>query len=232
MWWKQRKQCFRYRQEVHAHLLPDLDDGVKTLEEAIEIVGKLKSLGIERFSLTPHVAFPHIPNNRKTIGEALKLLQEACPGLVAEAGAEYRVTEEVVKLGEQSEILPFHKHYVLIENSFLGESVHLKPLIFLLRSKGFIPVLAHPERYLYYKDDFIEKCLEFRRLGCLLQLNLLSLAGYYGWEAEKLAWKLLKTGLVSFIGSDCHNREYANALEEFLYSRPAGKLNEYTFLNK
>ncbi len=86
--------------------------------------------------------------------------------------------------------------------------------------------------YLYYKDDFIEKCLEFRRLGCLLQLNLLSLAGYYGWEAEKLAWKLLKTGLVSFIGSDCHNREYANALEEFLYSRPAGKLNEYTFLNK
>lgn len=232
MWWKQCKQCFRYRQEVHAHLLPGLDDGVKTLEEAVEIVGKLKSLGIEHFSLTPHIAFPHIPNTRKTIGEALKLLQEACPQIILEAGAEYRVTEEVVKLGEQTELLPFHKHYVLIENSFLGESVHLKPLIFLLRSKGFIPVLAHPERYLYYKDDFIEKCLEFRHLDCLLQLNLLSLAGYYGWEVEKLAWKLLKTGLVSFVGSDCHNKEYAKALKEFLYSRPAGKLNEYTFLNK
>lgn len=232
MWWKQRKQYFKYRQEVHAHLLPGLDDGVKSLNEAVTVVGKLRGLGIEHFSLTPHIAFPHVANGKEAIGTALKALRQACPEVFLEAGAEYRITEEVVKLAGQNEILPFHQRYVLIENSFAGESVYLKQVIFLLKNKGFLPVLAHPERYLYYKENFIEICREFRNLNCLLQLNLLSLAGFYGKETEKMAWKLLKSGLVGFVGSDTHNMEYAGCLEDFLHSRVSGKLNDYTFLNQ
>lgn len=231
-WFGGHKQYFSYRHDMHAHLLPGLDDGVKTLEEALKLLIKMRGLGIERFSLTPHIAYPAMPNTKKDIQTALAILQEACPDIPIEAGAEYRVGEEVFQLAEEGKMLPFHQQYILIENSFLAESIHLESLIFLLRSKGFIPVLAHPERYKFYYSHFLNKCQDLIRKGCLLQLNLLSLAGFYGKETEKIAWQLLKSGMVSFVGSDVHHLNYAEALEDFLYSRTADKLNSYTLLNR
>lgn len=231
-WFGGHKQYFSYRHDMHAHLLPGLDDGVKTLEEALKLLEKMRGLGIERFSLTPHVAYPAMPNTGEDIQTALAILQKACPDIPIEAGAEYRVGEEVFQLAEEGKMLPFHQQYILIENSFLAESIHLESLIFLLRSKGFIPVLAHPERYKFYYSHFLNKCQDLTRKGCLLQLNLLSLAGFYGKETEKIAWQLLKSGMVSFVGSDVHHLNYAEALEDFLYSRTADKLNSYTLLNR
>ena len=192
----------------------------------------MRGLGIERFSLTPHVAYPAMPNTGEDIQTALAILQKARPDIPIEAGAEYRVGEEVFQLAEEGKMLPFYQQYILIENSFLAESIHLESLIFLLRSKGFIPVLAHPERYKFYYSHFLNKCQDLIRKGCLLQLNLLSLAGFYGKETEKIAWQLLKSGMVSFVGSDVHHLNYAEALEDFLYSRTADKLNSYTLLNR
>ncbi|WP_298612740.1 CpsB/CapC family capsule biosynthesis tyrosine phosphatase [uncultured Odoribacter sp.] len=231
-WFRGHKQYFSYRHDMHAHLLPGLDDGVKTLEEALKLLEKMRGLGIERFSLTPHVAYPSMPNTGEDIQTALAILQKARPDIPIEAGAEYRVGEEVFQLAEEGKMLPFHQQYILIENSFLAESIHLESLIFLLRSKGFIPVLAHPERYKFYYSHFLNKCQDLIRKGCLLQLNLLSLAGFYGKETEKIAWQLLKSGMVSFVGSDVHHLNYAEALEDFLYSRTADKLNSYTLLNR
>lgn len=231
-WFGSHKQYFSYRHDMHAHLLPGLDDGVKTLEEALKLLEKMRGLGIERFSLTPHVAYPAMPNTGEDIQTALAILQKARPDIPIEAGAEYRVGEEVFQLAEEGKMLPFHQQYILIENSFLAESIHLESLIFLLRSKGFIPVLAHPERYKFYYSHFLNKCQDLIRKGCLLQLNLLSLAGFYGKETEKIAWQLLKSGMVSFVGSDVHHLNYAEALEDFLYSRTADKLNSYTLLNR
>ncbi len=231
-WFGSHKQYFSYRHDMHAHLLPGLDDGVKTLEEALKLLEKMRGLGIERFSLTPHVAYPAMPNTGEDIQTALAILQKARPDIPIEAGAEYRVGEEVFQLAEEGKMLPFYQQYILIENSFLAESIHLESLIFLLRSKGFIPVLAHPERYKFYYSHFLNKCQDLIRKGCLLQLNLLSLAGFYGKETEKIAWQLLKSGMVSFVGSDVHHLNYAEALEDFLYSRTADKLNSYTLLNR
>ena len=231
-WFGSHKQYFSYRHDMHAHLLPGLDDGVKTLEEALKLLEKMRGLGIERFSLTPHVAYPAMPNTGEDIQTALAILQKARPDIPIEAGAEYRVGEEVFQLAEEGKMLPFYQQYILIENSFLAESIHLESLIFLLRSKGFIPVLAHPERYKFYYSHFLNKCQDLIRKGCLLQLNLLSLAGFYGKETEKIAWQLLKSGMVSFVGCDVHHLNYAEALEDFLYSRTADKLNSYTLLNR
>ena len=146
-WFGSRKQYFSYRHDMHAHLLPGLDDGVKTLEEAVKLVEKMRKLGIEHFSLTPHVAYPAMPNSIEDIQTTLAILKKACPEVPIEAGAEYRVGEEVFQLAEEGKMLPFYQQYILIENSFLAESIHLESLIFLLRAKGYVPVLAHPERY-------------------------------------------------------------------------------------
>lgn len=232
MWWKRNKQYFSYRHDVHAHLLPGLDDGVKTEEEAIAVVEVMKSLGIGHFSLTPHVAFPSMPNTEEHIQSTLSALQKVLPGLTLEAGAEYRVGEEVFLRAKEGKLLPFYQQYVLIENSFQGESVYLDQLIFLLQAKGYIPVLAHPERYSYYYNQIPGKLQSLRKQGCLLQLNLLSLAGFYGKETEKIAWQILKTGLVSFVGSDVHRLSYAEELKDFLFSKTAEKLNDYKFINQ
>lgn len=231
-WFGSRKQYFSYRHDMHAHLLPGLDEGVKTLEEAVKLVEKMRKLGIEHFSLTPHVAYPAMPNSIEDIQTTLAILKKACPEVPIEAGAEYRVGEEVFQLAEEGKMLPFYQQYILIENSFLAESIHLESLIFLLRAKGYVPVLAHPERYKFYYNHFLEKCQDLVKKGCLLQVNLLSLAGFYGKETEKIAWQLLKSGMVSFVGSDAHRMNYVEALEDFLYSRAADKLNSYPLLNR
>lgn len=232
MWWKKKEQYFSYRHDVHAHLLPGLDDGVRTVEEAVGIIEEMKSFGIESFSLTPHVAYPAMPNTEKHIQETLKELQSLLPEVRIEAGAEYRVGQEVLARAERVEVLPFFQQYVLIENNFQGESVYLDQMIFVLQTQGFTPVLAHPERYPYYYDQIPGKLQSLRKQGCLLQLNLLSLAGFYGRETEKMAWQMLKTGLISFVGSDVHRLSYAQELKEFLFSKSSGKLKEYKFLNQ
>ena len=233
-WFKPRRQQFRYRHEIHTHLLPGLDDGVKTAEQALTLIVRLQKLGIERISLTPHVTFPVYPNSRQRIEEAFaSLLQKIdSRGLDLQTGAEYRITEKIMTLVKEGEILPFYNRYVLIEMSFLAPSVYFEPLIFELLNYGYIPVLAHPERYPFLYSRFLERCGYMKKKGCLLQGNLLSLTGFYGHEAEKALWQLLKAGLVDFIGSDLHSEMYADALEDFLFSSTVRKLNTFRFRNQ
>ena len=231
-WLKRRKQQFVYRHEVHAHLLPGLDDGVDTLMESLLLIRRLKALGVERFSLTPHIVFPDIPNNRATILPVLQQVKGALgPSFTVEAGAEYRITGELLELIEKNDLLPFHKNHLLIEYSLVAESVHFAPVVFGLLNKGLTPVLAHPERYPFFHAHMVEKCQEVKQRGCLLQVNLLSFAGFYGKESEKAAWQLLKSGLIDYVASDMHSSRYADALDDFLHSSTAAKLGKYRFRN-
>src|SRR5690606_8579722 len=126
-----------------------------------------------------------------------------------EAAAEYYLDEVLMKrLQEDDPLLTFGNQYLLFETNFMTEPLTLKEFIFLATTKGYRPVLAHPERYMYLQSKF-EKAEDLIDRGVMFQLNLASLSGYYSKPAQTTAQKLIDKGFVHFIGSDCHNLQHA-----------------------
>lgn len=236
--WKKKKvqtACF-YEHDMHSHLLPGLDDGVKTMDESLSIIRRLYALGISRFSVTPHIAMPSMPNSMESIYPALeelklRLAEENIPVYV-EAGAEYRVGEFMFDLIANNKLMVFNQKNVLIEHSFMAKSINFEDVLFRLRHNGYNPILAHPERYEFYYGNILKNCQDIRNRACLLQVNILSFSGFYGNPAQKMANSLFKEGLIDIVSGDIHSMAHVEALEEFLCSRFAKKLSEYPFLNK
>lgn len=202
--------------DLHSHLLPGIDDGVKDLEQAISIIKQMYELGYRKFIITPHIMNDFFPNNPKIIREKLKELTEELKFLEipvkVEAAAEYYLDDYLLyMLDRQDELLPFGEDYFLFETSFINEPVYLREILFRVTALGLKPVLAHPERYLYLQNnpDLVEELVE---RGVLLQVNILSLAGYYSAEAKKMAEKLIDKQWIHFLGSDCHNQRHVEAI--------------------
>ncbi|NJK84124.1 MAG: hypothetical protein HC912_10305 [Saprospiraceae bacterium] len=119
-------------------------------------------------------------------------------------------------------LLTFFDNHVLIEQSTLFPAQNLQQAIFLLRTRGYRPILAHPERYVYYQNHF-EKFEEIKSYGCLFQLNLLSLSGYYGHPQQKLAIQLLKSNMIDLLGTDIHHQRHATALANMVLNTTINK---------
>jgi tyrosine-protein phosphatase YwqE len=140
--------------------------------------------------------------------------------------------EHFEELLEKKALLTLKDNYVLVELSFFGAPPDLEDLLFKMQIKGYKPIMAHPERYLYYKGD-IEKYQRLKELGCLLQLNILSLIGYYDRAVRKNAWALIDEGLIDLLGTDLHNEVYADHLGQALKDRKVARLlEEGEFRNK
>lgn len=202
--------------DMHSHLLPDLDDGLKTMEETIEYVRQLHQLGYSKLICTPHIISDIHPNSPKTILPRLHEVQQQINAhnipVQIEAAAEYLVDldfEETIRNDEQ--LLTFGSNFILIEMSFIAPSPNIENVIFELCIKGLQPVMAHPERYVYFHNSF-DKYQRLIELGCVLQVNLLSLSGYYGGYVKKAAEKLLRNNMVQFVGTDMHHEKHKEAL--------------------
>lgn len=233
MFFKKRsvKQYFFYEHDLHSHILPELDDGVKNMEESVEIVKRMLKLGVKRFTFTPHIAYPLLVNGPKNIGKRWGELEERLVRedirLDADLGAEYRVGRYIFDLIEQKQIMASREGNVLLEHSFLAPSLYFEELLFKLQAEGFGPILAHPERYRFYGEDIEKPCRELKSRGCRMQVNLLSFVGYYGKEAQKGAYALLKKGLVDYLSGDIHSLRQIELLEDFLKSKESCCLNRY-----
>lgn len=230
-----KQMQYHLRSDVHCHLLPGLDDGAKTEELSETLLADFANIGVQRIAFTPHVAFPRMPNSHQTIldrfQKTLQRVQQLQIPLQLSCGAEYRLSEETLELFIKQDPLPFRENFVLLEHSMIGEAPCFDQAIFTLRNKGFRPVLAHPERYPFFDGDICKKISNIKHDGTLIQINILSLAGFYGPDAERKACKILKKNLVDFIASDCHSKRYFDALHDFLCSNTANKLNKFSFLN-
>jgi protein-tyrosine phosphatase len=204
--------------DVHSHLLPMLDDGVKSFEESEEIILRFVKLGYSKIITTPHVMSDAYRNTTAGILEKLKMLKEflqmkSIPVKV-EAAAEYYLDENLFRMIEQDQpILTFGKKFLLFETNFLTEPLNLKEFIFLASTKGYQLVLAHPERYLYLQGN-MEKAEDLLDRGVLFQLNISSITGYYSKPAQQAANKLIDRGWVHLLGSDCHNAQHIKLIEE------------------
>lgn len=208
--------------DVHSHLLPGIDDGSPDLDTSLSYIGRLEILGLKRFYATPHVHMELYPNTVITIRSALGRLQQALPpGIELNAAAEYMVDDAfATSVAEGGQLLTLPGNHVLIEMSYAAESLHIEQIIFNLQMKGYNPVLAHPERYIFYHGR-PERYQQLKDLGCLLQMNLLSPAGYYTPQVKKAAHYLLKRGMIDFVGTDLHHQKHLAAIEKFVLSGDA-----------
>ncbi len=211
--------------DMHNHLLPGIDDGSPDVETSLKLAEGLVNLGYKKLICTPHVLSDVHPNNRQTIETAYLQLKASAknsfPQLSLDFAAEFMVDFEFEQIVKEDKLLFFGpEKYVLIEMSYLVESPNLRNIIFALLTSGFQPILAHPERYMYMHHQFQEYEI-IRDAGCDLQLNLLSLSGYYGIPVKRMAEKLLDRGLISWLGTDMHHERHLDALHKMVADKKA-----------
>jgi tyrosine-protein phosphatase YwqE len=218
---KRKKQKYSFDFEaigvdMHAHLIPGVDDGPENLEDAIALVRDLKKLGFKKIITTPHVYQDYYPNTSDQLLAGLDTLRKGLGAanidIEVECAAEYYMDEVFESLLDKKELLTFGGNHVLVEMSFFQEAIKLDEYLFQMRIAEYQPVLAHPERYTYYATNF-ERFQNIKDRGCKLQLNLLSLRGYYGKEVKDLAIKLLNHNLYDFVGTDTHNSGHIEELK-------------------
>ena len=222
--------------DMHSHLIPGIDDGSPDVASSIALLRGLKQLGFSKIITTPHVYRDLYPNDSRGIRAGLKVLTDAMQlagiELEVEAAAEYFIDSHLETLIGEDDVLSFGaERYVLIEMSFVSASPNLEDVIFGLTSRGYRPILAHPERYHYLmnKAGFYNRLAD---LGCLLQVNILSLVGYYGKSVQRWAEDLLKSGRVAFLGTDLHHRQHLTMLKDCRYDRRLAEImSRYEFKN-
>lgn len=219
--------------DMHSHLLAALDDGVKTHDEAIQIILKFEQLGYRKLITTPHIMSDYYRNEpiniKHRLGELNDVIKQKNIAIKVEAAAEYYLDEELMrKLTQKEELLTMGDNYLLFETNFFTEPYQLNEFIFAALTQGYRPILAHPERYQFMT---LEKAEELRDRGVKLQLNATSLIGAYGKPVTKMAEKLIEKGWVDLIGSDCHNMMHVTALEEVYRNKFFAKALDLPLMN-
>jgi protein-tyrosine phosphatase len=207
--------------DIHSHLIPNIDDGCTKIENSIDCIRQLKEMGFSKIVTTPHIMGGVYPNTPEIINSGLAYLKQALTEanieIIIEAAAEYKIDELFSEYLANDNLLTFGDNYVLVELSFVAPPVNLEEVIFSMRTKGYKPILAHPERYRYWNEKF-HQFEHLKSLGCFLQLNLMSLVGQYGLPAKTMAHKLLNNNLIDFLGTDLHRFEDTNTLLKLLKS--------------
>jgi tyrosine-protein phosphatase YwqE len=209
--------------DMHSHLTAGIDDGSPDLETSLELVRSLKGLGYSKLITTPHVLPGIHNNNTENITAAYERLSSFIalhePDMSIGIAAEYFLDNEFL-----SEVLPhglLHfgvEKYVLVEISMAGWPRQFDDIIFSVQAKGYTPLLAHPERYIFEED--VHRYLDWKEKGVCFQMNLLSIAGYYGRGVQQLASRYLEHNLYDFAGSDLHHARHAAHLQRLAASHP------------
>jgi len=193
-------------------------------------------MGFRRLITTPHIIAELYPNNRKTILDGLKTLKKELAkeelDIKISAAAEYQMDEGFEAHLKKKKLLTLAKKYVLVEMPFLSAPPKLFNYLEEIKDQGYQPILAHPERYFFLKNNMAA----FNRIlamECLLQVNILSLIGYYGKPSRESALQLLENKWVTFLGTDLHHKQQLKSLRRALRDETVQKLlAEYEFRNK
>ncbi|RZJ66071.1 MAG: histidinol phosphatase [Flavobacterium sp.] len=205
--------------DIHSHLLFAIDDGAKTPEDSISLVTSLADMGFTQFITTPHVMHTVWDNSQEKItarlSETAAILSQNNIGIPLRAAAEYMMDSFFVQRLKTEKLLTLKDNHVLVEMSYVNPPIHLYEILFDLQVAGYTPVLAHPERYSFYHRNFGEYA-KLKHAGCLFQINLLSIVGYYGEGVQKTAERLLREGLIDFTGSDVHHSKHIDAFSRKL----------------
>lgn len=199
----------------HSHILPGVDDGIKTMGDSLALLKRYEDVGVSTVWLTPHI-MEDVPNTTARLRSRFAELRAAYKGRVAlRLAAENMLDSLFAERLEAGDLLPIGEKAdcLLVETSFFTPPMNLKGIMRRIMSKGYYPILAHPERYRYMgSDDYAG----LREMGVRFQLNLMSYAGMYGREAKEKVRRLAAGGYGSCYGTDVHR---PGQFESFLASR-------------
>lgn len=213
--------------DIHSHLLPGVDDGCDNAAGAVKLINRLKLLGISEMYLTPLIAGGDRSLTQNSISNALlplhRQIQVAKVDIAIAGAATYLADDGFAALYRAGKLVCLPGRYVLLELPFEHEPADIDQHLSGLTARGYIPVLAYPERYTYYHGD-TARYKRYRDNGCLFQMNILSPEGYYGPHVKQASLRLLKEGMVDMIGTDLHHSREMHAIERFVLSGNAHKV--------
>ena len=232
---KEKKRGPVLKVDPHSHFIPGIDDGSQSMEESLSLLRGMEALGYEKVITTPHIMVDVYRNTPKIIKEGLASLREAAKAegihIEIEAAAEYYLDEGFYDHLHSGEVMSINNKYLLFETSYVSKPLQLEEMIFEILAAGYIPLMAHPERYRYVEDP-LKEYSRFKELGALLQLDLNSLGGHYGKDAKKKAEILSENGMIDFLGSDIHHLKQTRFLDDVFKSENYARVWENnTILN-
>ena len=206
--------------DIHSHILFDVDDGSRTIEESIELLKRLHEIGFKNVILTPH----YIEGSEYSCEnkEKKKKLEQIKKELVKQKldiniclGNEIFINDNIYELIKNGVIHTLNNtRYILVELPFHNQIVNLEDIIYELKIKGLKPIIAHPERYTYFQKNYKE-IDRLREEGFLFQGNYASILGYYGKDSQKLLKYMLKKQYIDYLGTDIHRTSKTYVIDNF-----------------
>jgi protein-tyrosine phosphatase len=213
--------------DIHSHLIPGIDDGVKSIEESFEMLKAFSSLGYKKIVTTPHIMSDYFKNTPEIIHAGLETMREVISkeglDITMDAAAEYYLDEVFVQKLKKEKLLTIGNKYLLFEISYINPPDYLLNVVFEINVAGYTPLLAHPERYNFWYNK-LDEYKKIKDAGALFQLNVNSLTGYYGTAAKKTAELLIDENMIDFIGSDLHGARHMDSLHHVINDRHFRKL--------
>lgn len=196
--------------DIHCHLLFDVDDGSKSIEESIKAIIQMKELGYTDIILTPHyIQDSNYNSNKKSNQKKLEILKKELKNnnidINLYLGNEIYIDDDILEMLNAKEISSLNNtDYLLVELPMSGDyDCYIDLFSYLINNDKKI-ILAHPERYISFQNDW-NKIIELEEIGVLFQSNLESIIGNYGRNAKKLIKKLLKEKKITFLATDLHH---------------------------
>lgn len=215
--------------DIHSHLLPGIDDGARSFSDTLSLAKSFEEIGVSQFFTTPHISHYIWSNSPESISnkyqETKLFLENENIKTPFKAAAEYLMDDWFENNIQNEKLLTLKENYVLVEMSYVNAPIQLYKVLFDIQLAGYIPVLAHPERYSFYHKNFDEYD-KLKKAGCRFQLNLLALVGYYGSEINKTAEQLVKKGMYDFAGTDVHHSKHIKAFDQKIKSDNISALKE------
>lgn len=202
---------FRGFTDWHCHLLPGVDDGVQTMEESLQILSLYEQLGVKEVWLTPHI-MEDIPNTTEHLRERFSELQAAYSSpITLHLAAENMLDNLFEERLEKNDLLPLGSdgRHLLVETSCFNPPMGLSNILQRIKAKGYHPVLAHPERYVYMGEPDYR---QLKDMGVKFQLNIPSMAGMYGGRIREKALRLLSDKAIDYTGTDIHQYDMLQKL--------------------
>lgn len=206
--------------DIHSHILFDVDDGSRALEESIELLKRMHELGFNNVILTPHyIKGSEYSSENKEKKQKLEQIKKALIdnkiNINIYLGNEIFINNEIYDLIKLEHIHTLNNtRYILVELPFHNQIVNLEDIIYELKIKGLIPIIAHPERYSYFQNNYKEVD-RLKEEGFLFQGNYASILGYYGKESQKLLKYMLKKQYIDYLGTDVHRTTKTYVLDNF-----------------
>ena len=217
MWPFRKKQTleesgfFRDFTDCHCHILPSVDDGVQTMDEALQILTEYERLGVKEVWLTPHI-MEDMPNTTQHLRERFAELQAAYQGkVVLNLASENMLDNLFEERLNKNDLLPIGEdgRHLLVETSYFNPPMGLQNIVLRVKAKGYFPILAHPERYQYMTESDYQ---QLKSMNIEFQLNQFSQLGMYGKEVQRRSKILQKQNMYNYSGTDLHGFETLKAM--------------------